>query len=352
MITRMSIENFRGFERIELSGMSRVCLISGKNNVGKSTLLDALFLLMDHSSNDSFAKLNGFRGQQASDSTALWEPLFYDMDSNRQIRLSIDDDSRQSSLTYDKDTTYLPASDNSFPEDVLAQFRTATRGSYSLRFRFVDGEYEEQGHFFAAPNGVLRQMKTNQLGNEIRYLKPTRFLNASFSRSLEGVPDGIGRLELQDRKQVVISILKKLDPSIEDILTVSRLGITQLHVRTHDRWVPIQFAGDGVLRLLQVCLALLENENSLLLIDEIETGLHFSVYDSLWKAVEELSGQTGCQVIATTHSYEMIAAAQSSIADEDAFSYYRLGRAANGIAAYRYSHSMLGDALASEMEVR
>lgn len=160
--------------------------------------------------------------------------------------------------TYVKDTTYLPVSDNTLPEDILAQFRTATRGAYSLRFCFSGEGYREQGHFFAAPSGVLRQMTTTLRGNEIRQMTPTRFLNASLSRSLEGVADGIGRLELSSRKQMVIDVLRRLDPAIEDIVTISRQGITQLHVRAHSKWIPIQFAGDGVLRLLQICLALLD----------------------------------------------------------------------------------------------
>ena len=62
MIRNLSIESFRGFESIDISDMNRITLISGRNNVGKSSILEALFLIMDHSSSDSFGKINGFRG--------------------------------------------------------------------------------------------------------------------------------------------------------------------------------------------------------------------------------------------------------------------------------------------------
>ncbi len=52
MIKHLEINNFRGIDHIELDGMGRLNIISGKKNVGKSTILESLFLLMDHTSND------------------------------------------------------------------------------------------------------------------------------------------------------------------------------------------------------------------------------------------------------------------------------------------------------------
>ena len=92
MIRDISIENFRGFESIDISDMNRITLISGRNNVGKSSILEALFLLMDHSSSDSFAKINGFRGSITGGAVALWSPLFYQMDTEREISICLKDD--------------------------------------------------------------------------------------------------------------------------------------------------------------------------------------------------------------------------------------------------------------------
>ena len=79
MIRGVTINNFRGFEAISISDMSRMTLISGRNNVGKSSILEALFLMMDHTSNDSFAKINGFRG--------LFPPICIRMKTARQGNL-------------------------------------------------------------------------------------------------------------------------------------------------------------------------------------------------------------------------------------------------------------------------
>lgn len=353
MINKLSIDNFRGIQHLDIDNMKRISVFSGKNNVGKSTLLEALFLLMDHTSNDSFSKLNSFRGLIISDIMTIWEPLFYNMDLNAVIRVyTKDDDGLERHLEYKKDTDYVPQSTSVIPEDVLAQFRAASKESYSLLFSFDEGEYKENGHFSAGPSGILRQMATSKPGNEIKRMKSTRFINPTNTRTTETVVDGIGKLELSNEKKLIIDILRELDPSIEDIVTISKQNISQLHIRVQDKWIPLQYAGDGVMKLLHICLEMLERKDGLLLIDEIETGFHYSMYSNLWRIINKISKESDCQVIATTHSYEMISAITSITEDKDDVVYYRLGKKTDTITSHRYDYELLESALKSEMEVR
>ena len=62
MIQNIQFENFRGFRKMTLSDLRPVTLISGKNNVGKSSILEGIFLFFDHISPDSFMKISQFRG--------------------------------------------------------------------------------------------------------------------------------------------------------------------------------------------------------------------------------------------------------------------------------------------------
>ena len=43
-INKIKIENFKCFDKLEVNGLSRVNLIGGKNNVGKTALMEALEL--------------------------------------------------------------------------------------------------------------------------------------------------------------------------------------------------------------------------------------------------------------------------------------------------------------------
>ena len=316
MINQLKIENFRGIDNVEINDMKRICLISGKNNVGKSTILEALFLLIDHMASNSFIKLNNFRGKSGVSQTDLWAPLFNNLDTDKVINLSIKQEDVESTLKYMKDTNYLPQSQSGIPEDVLAQFKSFAKESYSLMFEYSEGGYKESGHFFSAEtNGILRQVSTNKADNELKPMIRVQFVNSILSRSMDMVIDGIGKMELDGKKSEVIDILKEIDPAIEDIVTISRQNVSQLHVRVKGKWIPLEFAGDGVMKLLHICMAIWERKNSLILIDEIETGFHYSMYGSLWRIVNKISKEANCQVIATTHSYEMISALKENAVD-------------------------------------
>ena len=71
MVNKLIIENFRGFQHIDMNDLTRVALVSGRNNIGKSSLLESLFLMMDHAAADSFGKLSSFRNSFVTGSTTL-----------------------------------------------------------------------------------------------------------------------------------------------------------------------------------------------------------------------------------------------------------------------------------------
>ena len=76
MIRTATFKNFRGFEDFQLSDLSPVTLISGKNNVGKSSILEGIFLALDYRDTNSFLMLNSLRGSSVMpEPDILWTPL-------------------------------------------------------------------------------------------------------------------------------------------------------------------------------------------------------------------------------------------------------------------------------------
>jgi len=64
--------------------------------------------------------------------------------------------------------------------------------------------------------------------------------------------------------------------------------------------------GDGVWRMLAMALALVRCRGGVLLIDEIDTGLHFTTLASMWEMILEASERFGVQVYATSHSQDCL----------------------------------------------
>ncbi|KPA11061.1 hypothetical protein MHK_008723, partial [Candidatus Magnetomorum sp. HK-1] len=118
--------------------------------------------------------------------------------------------------------------------------------------------------------------------------------------------------------------------------------------------IPIKTMGDGLTRLFHIILALVNAKNGLLLIDEFENGLHWTVLPKIWYAMIKLSKALNVQVIATTHSRDCIKGFNENWkSNENDGSFYRLeNEPENGGKIIPYTNEILSDAIESEVEVR
>lgn len=357
MFNNLIVENFRGIQRLDIKDMRRLVLLSGNNNVGKSSVLEALFLMMDHLSPDSFNHMNGLRGLNIpANGVSVWEPLFYQMNPNNTIRIQAAQGEDIFSLSYSKDDSYIPAVNDGIPKNVAGSFQSSAKRNYTLRFDFrVEGtiDYSEIGHYTTNENGTLREIADDNGDKQLMQLKYTSFVNNNFVRTDRATLDRMGKAEINGEKEKIIGFLQRIDPSIHDIVTLSINGIPQLFINTANKLLPIQFSGDGINKLLYIVLSIMDAKDGMLLIDEIDTGFHYSMYQDLWKIVSGVSRDYNCQVIATTHSFENIVGAVEGVKDSpEEFSYYRLGYDKGDLKSFRYSYDLLKSALRSDMEVR
>ena len=113
----------------------------------------------------------------------------------------------------------------------------------------------------------------------------------------------------EGRSREVVEALRVLEPEVDEIVyptgSEPRRGI-ELGRRDSDRRLPIGSYGDGMRRLLALSLGLIERVDGCVLIDEIDTGLHWTVMEDMWRLVMETARRSNVQVFATTHSYDCI----------------------------------------------
>lgn len=357
MIKYIEMENFRGFSHLKMEDVKPITLISGMNNVGKSSVLDGLFLFFDHIAPDSFTKLNNFRGfPSVSEPKYLWEPIFHNLDTQKAVKIMLKLPEGNASLCYEKDASYIVPEDADVPQNMLTQFMSSTQSSYTLKFQYGYNDYHEAGHFIASPSGLWRNVDTSMKGNQIQFLPFTQFVNSVIVQATGDVAALLGNLELRGKKEELIEILKCIEPSISDITTIMTIGGgAQIYVKINEHLLPVKLAGDGLNKLMFIILSIIAHPDSLILIDEIETGIHYSAYSDLWKAIAATTQKYHCQVIATTHSYECIVGAVNGLeemsASED-FCYFRLDRQDEEIRVNRYSNELLRTAINSSLEVR
>ena len=358
MISSIELNNFRGFSHLKMDNVTPITLISGMNNVGKSSVLDGLFLFFDHIDADSFIKLNRFRGLlSVYEPRVLWEPIFHNLNTQNIVQITLHLPKGKATLSYMPDDSFVVPKDVDIPINVLNQFISSTQSSYTLKFQYSYGDYWESGHFIANPSsGLLRNLDTSLEGNGIQPMSHTQFINNFIIIQTNGdVTSLLGNLELTNKKGELIEILKLIDPSISDIITIVTSSGAQIYFKMNGKMLPSKLAGDGLNKLMFIILSIMTNPNSLFLIDEIETGIHYSVYPDLWKVIAVAVQKYNCQVIATTHSYECIVGAVKGLESADLlnqFCYFRIDRHENDVTAYRYSDVLLRTAIDSGLEVR
>ena len=116
------------------------------------------------------------------------------------------------------------------------------------------------------------------------------------------------------REPEVIDAMKLLDSDLKSIRFLTsgasrahsdRAGVL-LGFKGGSRRVPLGSYGDGMRRLLALSLALIQTSTGVLLVDEIDTGLHWTVMEDMWRLVVETARKSSVQVFATTHSYDCV----------------------------------------------
>ena len=326
MLKSLSIKNFRSIEDLNISKLGDINLIVGKNNSGKSTVLDAL--KTDASFGDEnvlFDILNShdeyFILDENDQNLSPFSNLFFGRKFCKDLKIEIAELNGRDALTIE----------STFVEEVRIE-----ESESLFRLAYNDITTEEE---FNDAQDVLRALKIKQGSKEktivldIDRLRRRRnrrgtssskfnfkFITTSFIAN-EELADAWDKVALRDYSKEVIKALQIIEPKIEAISFIDsetfepsyRSSIRQdirriplVKLRGLDIPVPLKSMGDGIIRLFQLALRLFEAKGGLLFIDEFENGLHYSVQEEAWKVIFHLSKELDIQIFCTTHSWDCI----------------------------------------------
>ena len=278
MLQSIEIENFRCFEKTSISGFEQINLITGKNNSGKTALLEAIFFCLSPQAGEIIE--NSRKTSKDSDNA---KNLCFNQRTNIP-------------LTIKCGTNALSANPRLHIPNVLESYQTESRNYFQLQFIF-DKDYQ------------------------IPVIE-------NFAKFFD---DEI----ISGNSKTILQSLAVIDESIEEIRTFgSRQGVLYLRKKGNDNYISINYFGDAIQKIVRYVVNVLDLAKSgkkgrILLIDEIENGIHYTAQAEVWRMLMKLCKHYNIQLFATTHSLEMIKAFQS-VCSEDEFSgmggYFELGR--------------------------
>jgi hypothetical protein len=153
----------------------------------------------------------------------------------------------------------------------------------------------------------------------------------------------------------ILSVLRKVDSSIQNLIPL-REGLVYVDLGLQ-RLIPINLLGDGVRRLLTILLTMYHAKDGIVLIDEIDNGLHFSAQKTLWKAIIEGTKQFNVQLFCTTHNYETVRNLTESVMGDNSdyqqkIRSYTIRKNSTEISSYMYDYEKLGFSIQQGIEFR
>ena len=110
--------------------------------------------------------------------------------------------------------------------------------------------------------------------------------------------------KLAGNSDILLEAFQLIDESIEKVETLS-IGKPSIYLkRKGENAAPLSLFGDAMNKVADFILRIINNKSSIVLIDEIENGIHHTNQEKLWKMLFKLSKSKAfdVQIFATTHS--------------------------------------------------
>ena len=349
MLTRLEIRGFRAFDELIVPRLSRINLLTGRNNSGKTTLLEALFLLSGGGNPQMALNANVVRGVNLAAGPAMadtfWKPIFTAFDMSRTVEIQ----ARHESLGSLALTIMTERPDTSFELPLGGSDRLSVPEFSSTAGLLFSFKRESQGDLKGRIRMVADGIQVEQPG------LPPPFKAAILLSGIGNLQEDAMRLgQLRQRKQgaLLAEALRIVEPRLRSVEDNSASGVPMLWGDIGlPELVPLQVMGEGMTRIARLILAISAVPSGIVLVDEIENGLHHSVLSKVWRAIEAAAEQFNTQIIATTHSFECTEAAWQAL-DGRSLLVHRLEDGDGTIRCVSYEPDELEAAISHDLEVR
>ena len=303
--------HYRGIDGLSLPKLSRVNLITGANGVGKTALIEAIWLFMGRYNPRLLWNANVQRP-----TNPIMNPVSGLSGDSIKLRGTEAGRERQWKVIFDQEPVeqFVPEP-HALGEAIEASLRLPFAGRLQI---WIDGkkiDAKSDSMYRTLKNTVLYKRPTPQEG------KRSYFVIEGTRRQLEISEDDLkiySNMVREGRREDLANAVNFILPNIRDLqILTDENGESYLSAITDNgAQRPLEDLGGGVVRLLKLYLDFFGARNGLVLIDEVENGLHYSVLRNLWDRIRTWTREWNVQFIATTHSAECIDAAMEAFADE------------------------------------
>jgi predicted ATPase len=326
MIQAIEIKGYRGFSHFEMQNLGNVNLLVGRNNSGKTSVLEMLNLLVSGGGPDAIWRIVARRGErlyiESSNRSAEQEyevgHLFNghelragahfsvtakNQSPTRSVKCTVaeyskdqkEGDPRRNVIVHDDGSLTGPffLHMSGIPAPPMAAIPLSRRGG--LRPEYLEASRRTQRNALAVDNTQVQYISTESL-------------------TFETLAVMWNQISLRPEQDRVVQALRYIEPTVEAL--APQISLPNYYIGSRggfivkltglDQPIPIGSLGDGAWRMLALAIALSRAQGGVLLVDEIDTGMHYTVMADMWKLIAEAAKNQNVQVFATTHSYDCV----------------------------------------------
>jgi AAA15 family ATPase/GTPase len=271
-IKKISIKGFKCFDDFSSNNFQRVNFIGGKNNIGKTSFLEACYINTNSENIEKFIN-----------------SLFNIKFSRENINLLFEG-SRFSNKNLEK---FIESSSGIFVETDIRKT--------GYQKENINGINK---HTFSINNEVLEiniKKSSFSFSESKNTIGCTDFID-NFGKSNSEIIGSYSSIQKKDKEKRLDSILNNFDPNIKSFKIIEN----KPYCKVNNKYLEISELGDGTRHLISIVTSLYKCENGYLFIDEIDNGIHYTMLEDILEIILIVSKELNVQVFATTHSKECI----------------------------------------------
>lgn len=290
-LTYFKVENFKKFDSLEVKDIGQFNLIVGDNNVGKTCLLEALL----------FNKDNRIFKKNIVETLRRRGLVYFEKKKDQVI-----------SLTKDLTENSLKNKLLKNPSLGIAIFRSKKKIGEDKNVIIRGSSYNDKYFDLDTIDLLINEnLKLDSFWDFQDYIPtiPLISFNLVFE---EDIYDLYNNLKTRTDKENLINTLQVINKNILDVELRQNFddleNVFILSFNDKDEFVPVNYLGDGFKRIFYIALKVLSLKGQRIMIDEIETGIHYSRQQDFWINILKICNELDVQIFATTHSNECIQA--------------------------------------------
>ncbi len=269
-IKNIEIKNFKCFKDFKAEGFGRVNLIGGKNNVGKTAFMEAIYVNVNAQSVGSFLD------------------ALVKIKSSRYTLDIMDDKNRNKDFSIKE---FIEESNNIYTKSNI--------NKVSYRIKDIDGIKE---YFFKFKDKDIR-VNINAFSFGLESIKNIKYIdNLGVDKS--SLKEAFIAVQIRDKEDTLYKYINSFDSDVINFKIIG--GDTPQCKSLNGEYRDLNQFGDGLKHFISVICSIYASSNGYLFIDEVENGIHYTKMELFWSAILSISKEQNVQIFATTHSAEAI----------------------------------------------